>query len=89
MIKRVGAYLWEVLVAFDRFMNIMLAPLLNLFVSEGGYKFGGRSETISTAFAKNVQRGTCGLCVFMCRALHLLDRNHCKESIEADRWRGH
>lgn len=78
------AYLWNILVWLDNGANVLLHPLLNVLVDEGGARFGNPDETLSSVFGKNVRTGTCRFCFYMCRLLHLLDPDHCQKSIEDD-----
>lgn len=61
--------LLRVLVAFDQFVNAIL----------GGYE----DETLSSRAAKAARRGTLWGC-YLCKFLHLFDRNHCERVIEHD-----
>lgn len=77
-------YLWNLLISIDQFFNVFLSPFLNMFISEKSYKFGNPDETLSSVFGKNVRSGKCKGCYYICRILHLIDKNHCKKSIEED-----
>ncbi len=83
-LRYLQTYLFNVLVALDNTANALLMPLMNLFVEEGGYKFGNADETLSSVFGKNVKLGKCKLCRWICKILHLFDENHCERSIEID-----
>ncbi len=60
--------------------------LLNLFISVDQLANtiigGDPDETISSRMGKRVD--TCKLCKWICSALNLLDKRHCKNSIEYD-----
>lgn len=67
----------------DIFGNVAYAPLLNAyFIREGGYHFGVKDETVSSALGKNWTLGSLTWlgegCVGM---LNLLDRDHCYKYI--------
>lgn len=73
-------WFWGTLVSFDQFLNAALGPLLNrLFKVDG---FGDPDETLSSVFGKN--EATCKGCYWVCRMLHRIDPDHCKNSIEKD-----
>ncbi len=80
-----NSYTWNLLIALDQLFNVLLSPLLNALVRNGGARFGYADETLSSVFGKNHRRDTCRVCSFICR--HILDRidhGHCSRSIEAD-----
>lgn len=72
------------LTALDQTVNAVFGPLLNLLLSEGGAPFGAADETLSSVMGKNVERGTCRVCTWVCRVLHAIDSDHCRDSIERD-----
>ncbi len=74
-------WFWNILISIDQFFNVLLSPLLNWWLKPK-YKFGYPDETLSSVFGKNHKQ--CRACYWICRALHLIDKNHCKESIEHD-----
>lgn len=85
-------YFGKVAYSFDQFMNVLLYPLLNLFLSDGSYLFGHPDETISSVLGKNVKMGKCRGCYLICRLfLHPIDKNHCtrKGVIEEDEHAGY
>lgn len=75
-------YILRLLVAFDQFINVLLSPLLNWWLCPQNGRFGSEDETLSSVFAKNAPH--CKYCLGMCKALHWLDKDHCKKSIEKD-----
>lgn len=75
-------YILRLLVSFDQFINVLLSPLLNLLLNPQHGQFGSEDETLSSVFAKNAPH--CKYCFGMCRFLHVLDKDHCKKSIESD-----
>lgn len=76
-------YLWNILISIDQLIAVVFSPVLNV-VFKGPNKFGEPDETLSSVFGKNVKLGKCKGCYFICRLLHLFDKNHCKKSIEVD-----
>lgn len=77
-------WFWNLLLAIDQLANVLFSPLLNLMVRQGGALYGDPDETISSVSGKNFRDGTCLGCTWLCRLLHLVDRNHCERSIETD-----
>jgi len=70
----------------DIFGNFIGAPLFNqVLIKEGGYKFGNRSETISSALGKNSKDSTLTIYgIFLCWLVDRMDENHCEKSIMED-----
>ena len=66
----VWRYFWNILIAIDQLANTLLA--------------GDPDETISSRAGKLVNRRDCTFCYWLCRALHILDKDHCEKSIEPD-----
>jgi hypothetical protein len=64
----VRSYFKNVLIGLDQLANALLA--------------GDPDETISSRLGK--KQSNCKVCFFICRVLHVLDPNHCKNSIEKD-----
>ena len=55
----VGEYLLKIAVSIDQLGNVLMQHLLNtLWIKKGGYKFGNRDETISSALGRNKKLGT-------------------------------
>lgn len=73
---KVGRYVWNMLIAIDQFFNTV---------------FGGDpDETISSRIGKITANRpkSCQFCVFLCKVLNKIDRDHCNKVIELDRgWR--
>lgn len=67
---RFRIYLWNLLIALDQFCNTLL----------GGYP----DETMSSRMGKHLAKHDCPFCNFMCRLLNLIQKDHCKKSIERD-----
>ena len=63
-------YLFNILISVDQFFNTVFA--------------GNPYETISSRMGKAVREDRCKGCYYICRILHLLDKNHCIKSIEED-----
>lgn len=76
-----GRWLLNVLIAIDQLMNTVAGPVLNL-IPGVEHPFGAPDETLSSVLGKNRRR--CRACYWVCRALHLLDPNHCEWAIEHD-----
>lgn len=79
MESKIAHYCQNVLIAFDRFCNALLA--------------GEPEETISCRMGKAVRDGRCKLCRPLCWLLHQIDPDHCLSSIvsetkgsETNRW---
>lgn len=66
--KWLGAYLCNLLVAVDQFLNTLA--------------FGDPDETLSSRLMKLSSR--CALCRAICRFLNRIDARHCEKSIELD-----
>jgi len=69
--------------AISQFLNVLFAPILNIVFS-GSNKFGYPDETMSSVLGKNIRDNNCILCNFVCFFLRLIDKSHCKKSIEND-----
>lgn len=83
-IKGLGEYLLQIAVSIDQLGNVMMQHLLNLlWVKKGGYLFGNRDETISSALGRNKKLGM--LTFFgkgIDRFLDTIDPNHTLNSID-------
>ena len=83
-IRGAGRYLFQLAVSIDQLGNVMMQHLLNtLWIKKGGYPFGNRDETISSALGRNKQEKT--LTYFgrvMDRILDTLDPNHTLNAID-------
>ncbi len=82
--KGLGGFFVEIAVSIDQLGNVIMQHLLNmLWLKEGGYKFGNRDETISSALGKNkVQHTLSGFGKFIVALLDLIDNNHVLDSID-------
>ncbi|MCE2612840.1 NUDIX domain-containing protein [Flavobacteriaceae bacterium D16] len=79
-----GEYTLKIAVSIDQLGNVIMQHLLNhLWIRNGGYKFGNRDETISSALGRNKVLGTLtGFGKFIDRMLDILDPNHSLNSID-------
>jgi hypothetical protein len=82
--KGIGEYLLKISTSIDQLGNVLMQHLLNvLWVKKGGYKFGNRDETISSALGRNNQLGTLtGFGKVIDKMLDLIDPNHSLNSID-------
>lgn len=62
-------WLWNILIAIDQLFNAILG--------------GDPDETISSRAGKAKKEGKLWACI-LCKFLHILDNNHCTDSIEED-----
>jgi ADP-ribose pyrophosphatase YjhB (NUDIX family) len=83
-IKGIGEFLLKIAISVDQLGNVMMQHLLNvLWVKKGGYKFGNRDETISSALGRN--KNLCTLTVFgnwIDQLLDTIDPDHSLNSID-------
>jgi 8-oxo-dGTP pyrophosphatase MutT (NUDIX family) len=83
-LRGLGEYLLQVAISIDQLGNVLMQHLLNgLWIKNGGYPFGNRDETISSALGRNKRNGT--LTAFGRAIDALLDRidpNHSLNSID-------
>lgn len=79
-----GEYLLKIAVSIDQLGNVLMQHLLNLlWIKKGGYLFGNRDETISSALGKNKAQGTLtGFGKAIDAILDLIDPNHTLNSID-------
>lgn len=77
-------YLLKLAVSIDQLGNVMMQHLLNfLWIKKGGYPFGNRDETISSALGRNRKLGTLTtLGRGIDRFLDFIDPNHSLNSID-------
>jgi hypothetical protein len=82
--KGLGEYLLQIAISIDQLGNVLMQHLLNvLWVKQGGYRFGNRDETISSALGRNKNLGTLTLMGrFIDRILDVIDANHSLNSID-------
>ncbi len=83
-LKGLGGYFLEMAVSIDQLGNVIMQHILNLlWIKKGGYKFGNRDETISSALGKNkVQNTLSGFGKLIVSILDAIDPNHVLDSIE-------
>ncbi len=83
-ITGLGEFSLKIAISVDQLGNVLMQHLLNsLWVKTGGYKFGNRDETISSALGRNNRLGT--LTAFgrsIDKILDLIDPNHSLNSID-------
>lgn len=79
----INKYLFNEAIRIDIFANESFETLWNTTLRiKGGYKFGKRGETISSALGKNKLKGTLSwLGELVADILDFLDENHCIKSI--------
>jgi len=79
-----GAYSLQLAVSIDQLGNVLMQHLFNsLWIKEGGYRFGNRDETISSALGKNKQLDTLtGFGRAIDNFLDIIDPNHSLNSID-------
>jgi len=63
-------YFWNILISIDQVINTILG--------------GDPDETISSRMGKYAERGRGWFPKTICKLLHLIDNNHCQNSIERD-----
>jgi hypothetical protein len=83
-LKELNDYFARMATGRDAYYNAVCAELFNaFFITRGGYAFGKRKETISSALGKNKEQGTLTwLGKAMDRLLSLIDKDHCLKSID-------
>ena len=79
-----GEYLLKIAVSVDQLGNVLMQHLLNLlWIRKGGYPFGNRDETISSALGRNKRLGMLtGFGKAIDRFLDTIDPNHSLNSID-------
>ena len=82
--RGLGDYLLKTAISIDQLGNVMMQHLLNLlWIKKGGYRFGNRDETISSALGRNKQLQTLtGFGKAIDAILDVLDPNHSLNSID-------
>ena len=82
--RGLGEYLLQIAISIDQLGNVMMQHLLNvLWIKKGGYKFGNRDETISSALGRNNQlRTLTGFGKVIDNLLGFIDANHSLNSID-------
>jgi hypothetical protein len=64
------AYLFNLLISLDQMANTIFA--------------GNPDETISSRMGKAIRENRCVMCHWVCWLIGLVDKNHCRDSIEDD-----
>ncbi|MGB5189501.1 NUDIX hydrolase [Robiginitalea sp.] len=82
--RGLGEYFLKIAISVDQLGNVLMQHLLNLlWIKQGGYSFGNRDETISSALGRNKRSGTLtGFGRAIDRLLDLIDPNHSLDSID-------
>ncbi len=82
--KGVGEFFLKIAISIDQLGNVLMQHLLNvLWIQKGGYKFGNRDETISSALGRNHQLGSLNAFGKMIDSiLDRFDPNHSLNSID-------
>ncbi|WP_209404265.1 NUDIX domain-containing protein [Pseudozobellia sp. WGM2] len=83
-IRGIGEFFLKIAISVDQLGNVLMQHLLNvLWMKRGGYKFGNRDETISSALGRNKKLGTLtwqGRLID--KILDIIDPNHSLNSID-------
>lgn len=71
LMDKIKKYLWNIAISFDQFINTL---------------FGGdMDETISSRMGKHlVKHDRCPFCLFLCKLLNYIQKDHCVKAIEVD-----
>ncbi len=82
--KGIGEYFLKIAVSIDQLGNVLMQHLLNaLWVKKGGYKFGNRDETISSAIGRNKKLGSLtGFGKLIDKILDVIDPGHALDSVD-------
>jgi hypothetical protein len=82
--KRLDEQFLSIATSIDASGNVVCKDLFNLILIEkGGYEFGKRKETISSALGKNQRNNTLtGLGRLIAFILDKIDSDHCLKSID-------
>ena len=83
-VSGIGEFLLKMAISVDQLGNVIMQHLLNLlWVKKGGYMFGNRDETISSALGKNKQNDTLtGFGKAIDKILDIIDADHSLNSID-------
>jgi len=82
--RGLGEYLLKIAISIDQLGNVMMQHLLNLlWIKNGGYKFGNRDETISSALGRNKKLKTLSTFGSLIdKILDVIDSDHSLNSID-------
>jgi 8-oxo-dGTP diphosphatase len=85
LFKRLDEQFLSIATSIDASGNVVCKDLFNLtLIKKGGYKFGKRKETISSALGKNQRDKTLtGLGRLVVFVLDKIEANHCLRSIDS------
>lgn len=77
-------YPYSIAHTVDILGNIVCADLFNIvLIKHGGYRFGARTETISSVLGKNKLTNTLTRTgILLANLLDFVDKNHCIKSIQ-------
>ena len=83
-LNAVDGYFFDLALDIDIASNHLIRASWNKSLrTSGGYAFGKKGETISSALGKNQRDGTLSwFGKALCEILDFLDKDHCKNSIE-------
>lgn len=83
-LRRLDQQFLSIATSIDASGNVVCKDLFNLvLIKKGGYEFGKRKETISSALGKNQRDDTLtGLGKALAFVLDKIDPNHCLKSID-------
>ncbi|SFW76809.1 hypothetical protein SAMN02927921_04162 [Sinomicrobium oceani] len=83
-VRGIGEYTLQMAISIDQLGNVVMQHILNLLlIKKGGYKFGNRDETISSAIGKNIQLETLsGFGKLIDKILDFIDPDHSLNSID-------
>ena len=79
-----NSYFSKLATGRDAYYNVVCAELFNaFFIQKGGYHFGKRKETISSALGKNQERNKLTkLGIWFSGILSIIDKDHCLKNID-------
>lgn len=83
-LKGIGEFALKIAISIDQLGNVIMQHLFNwLWTKKGGYLFGNRDETISSALGKNKQLGTLsGFGMVIDKILDSIDPDYSLNSID-------
>jgi 8-oxo-dGTP diphosphatase len=83
--RRLDAQFLSIATSIDASGNVVCKDLFNLIlIQKGGYEFGKRKETISSALGKNQRDNTLtGLGRLIASILNKIETDHCLKSIDS------
>ena len=84
--RMLAVWFWRTAKTIDIFANVNGAEFFNaIFITEGGYKFGNKKETISSVIGKNQRDKTLSIAGKILRwVLDKISPDHCLNSINLD-----